>query len=101
MKSGWAHRLLLLPASLWLLVMLVLPLLVVFVFSFGERAPAGGYIPAFSFDNYLNLPARLTAFKNTMIMAPLGTLAAMLIAYPVAYQLAVRTDPKWRTMLLV
>ena len=51
MKSSWAHRLLLLPASLWLLVMLVLPLLVVFVFSFGERAPAGGYIPAFSFDN--------------------------------------------------
>jgi len=71
------------------------------VFSFGERAPAGGYIPAFSFDNYLNLPARLTAFQNTMIMAPLGTLAALLIAYPLAYYLAIKANPRIKTALLV
>jgi len=89
------------PAGAWLLVMLVLPLSVVFVFSFGERGPAGGYVPAFTLEQYANLPARLTAFRNTMILAPLGTLAALLIAYPLAYQLAVRTDPRWRTILLV
>lgn len=89
------------PAAAWFLVMLVLPLSVVFVFSFGERGPAGGYVPAFTFDQYANLPARLTAFKNTMILAPLGTIAAMLIAYPLAYQLAVRTSPTWKTILLV
>ncbi len=89
------------PAGAWLLVMLVLPLSVVFVFSFGERAPAGGYVPAFTFEQYANLPARFTAFKNTLILAPLGTLAALLIAYPLAYQLAVRTGEKWKTMLLV
>lgn len=89
------------PAGAWFLVMLVLPLSVVFIFSFGERGAAGGYVPAFTFEQYANLPARLTAFKNTMILAPLGTLAAMLIAYPLAYQLAVRTDPKWKTILLV
>lgn len=89
------------PAGVWLLVMLVLPLSFVFVFSFGERGPAGGYVPAFTLEQYANLPARWTAFKNTMILAPLGTLAALLIAYPLAYQLAVRTDPKWKTILLV
>ncbi len=89
------------PAGAWLLVMLVLPLSVVFVFSFGERAPSGGYVPAFTFEQYLNLPARFTAFKNTLFLAPLGTLAALLIAYPLAYQLAVRTSDKWKTMLLV
>lgn len=89
------------PAAAWFLVMLVLPLSVVFIFSFGERGPAGGYVPAFTFEQYANLPARLTAFKNTMILAPLGTLAAMLIAYPLAYQLAVRTSAKWKTLLLV
>lgn len=89
------------PAGAWFLVMLVLPLSVVLIFSFGERGAAGGYVPAFTFEQYANLPARLTAFKNTMILAPLGTLAAMLIAYPLAYQLAVRTDPKWKTILLV
>ena len=89
------------PAAAWFLVMLVLPLSVVFIFSFGERGPAGGYVPAFTLEQYANLPARLTAFKNTMILAPLGTLAAMLIAYPLAYQLAVRTSAKWKTLLLV
>lgn len=89
------------PAGAWLLVMLVLPLSVVLIFSFGERAPAGGWVPAFTFEQYANLPARLTAFKNTLTLAPLGTLAALIIAYPLAYQLAVRTDPRWKTILLV
>jgi len=89
------------PAGAWFLVMLVLPLSVVFIFSFGERGPAGGYVPAFTLEQYANLPARWTAFKNTLILAPLGTLAALVIAYPLAYQLAVRTAPKWKTILLV
>ncbi|MEM7777482.1 MAG: ABC transporter permease [Pseudomonadota bacterium] len=89
------------PAGALLLVMLVLPLSFVFVFSFGERGPAGGYVPAFTLEQYANLPARWTAFKNTLILAPLGTIAALIIAYPLAYQLAVKTDPKWKTLLLV
>ena len=89
------------PAGAWLLVMLVLPLSVVFIFSFGERAPSGGYVAAFTLEQYANLPARFTAFKNTLMLAPLGTLAALLIAYPLAYQLAVRTSDKWKTLLLV
>ncbi|WP_298922357.1 ABC transporter permease [uncultured Roseobacter sp.] len=93
--------LLIAPSGALLLVMLVLPLSFVFVFSFGERGPSGGYVPAFTLEQYANLPARWTAFKNTLILAPLGTLAALLIAYPLAYQLAVRTDPKWKTLLLV
>jgi len=34
--------LLLLPTSMWFLLLLVMPLIVVLVFSLGERAPAGG-----------------------------------------------------------
>ena len=101
MKSSLAHRLLLLPATLWLLVMLVLPLLVVVIFSFGDRGPAGGYVAGFSLDQYANLPARITAFKNTLILAPTGTLAALLIAYPLAYYLAVKANPSVKTILLV
>jgi spermidine/putrescine transport system permease protein len=97
----WINRLLLLPATAWFSVMLVLPLVVVVVFSFGERGPAGGYVPAFTFEQYLNLPARFTAFKNTLVLAPLGTLAALVVAYPLAYYLAVKASPKWRTPLLV
>jgi len=96
--STW---LLLAPAGVWFAVMLVLPLCFVVVFSFGERAAAGGYVPAFTLAQYANLPARGTAFLNTLTLAPLGTLLALLIAYPLAYFLAMRADPKWRTFLLI
>lgn len=89
------------PAGAWFLCMLVLPLIVVFVFSFGEREAAGGYVPAFTFENFLNLGARWAAFQNTLILAPFGTLACLLIAYPLAYFLALRTSLRWRTLLLI
>lgn len=101
LPERWINRLMLMPASLWFGLMLVLPLLVVVVFSFGERGAAGGYVPAFTLDQYANLPARFTAFKNTLILAPLGTVAALLAAYPLAYYLAVKVSPKYRTMLLI
>ncbi|MGC9368259.1 MAG: ABC transporter permease [Paracoccaceae bacterium] len=101
MTQRTRNLLLLAPAGTWFLVMLIIPLTVVLVFSFGERGAAGGYVPAFTFEQYANLPARWTAFKNTMILAPAGTLAALLIAYPLAYFLAVRANPRWKTVLLV
>lgn len=101
MTQRTRNWLLLAPAGTWFLVMLVLPLTVVLIFSFGERGASGGYVPAFTLEQYANLPARWTAFKNTMVLAPAGTIAALLIAYPLAYFLAVRADPKWKTVLLV
>jgi len=101
MSDKWVNRLLLVPASAWFLIMLALPLVVIVVFSFGERAAAGGYVPAFTLAQYANLPARFTAFKNTLLMAPAGTAVCLLVAYPLAYFLAVRADPKLKTLLLV
>ena len=100
-SNRWIARFLLLPASLWFATMLVLPLLVVVIFSFGERAPAGGVIMSFTLEQYANLPARFTAFKNTLILAPVGTLLALIVAYPLAYFLAVRVNPQYRLFLLV
>jgi spermidine/putrescine transport system permease protein len=96
--STW---LLLAPAGLWFAIMLVLPLCFVLVFSFGMRAAAGGYIPALTLEQYANLPARWTAFRNTLTLAPLGTVLSLVIAYPLAYFLAMRADPKWRMLLLI
>ncbi len=89
------------PAATFFLLLLVLPLAVVVLYSFGERAPAGGYAPAFTFDNYLNLASRGQAFLNTLMMAPVGTLLCAIVAYPMAYYLAVKASPRWRTLLLV
>lgn len=96
-----ARAILLAPAGLWYAVLLVLPLIVVLVYSFGERGAAGGYAPAFTLAQYANLGARWTALQNTLLLAPAGTLAALLIAYPLAYFLALRVTARWRTTLLV
>ena len=100
-KGSWLTVALLAPTTAWFLILLVMPLVVVVIFSFGARAPMGGYAASFTFDQYANLPARLTAFKNTMTFAPLGTLLSLLIAYPLAYYLAVKVSSKWKLLLLV
>ena len=100
-RSRLVTALLLAPAGVFFLFLLILPLAVVLVFSFGERAAAGGYAPAFTFDNYLNLAARGKAFLNTLTLAPLGTLLTAIIAFPMAYFLALRVSPKWRVVLLI
>lgn len=101
MTQRTRNFLLLAPAGTWFLLMLVVPLSVVFIFSFGERGASGGYTPAFTFEQYANLPARWAAFRNTMTLAPVGTLAALVIAYPLAYFLAVKVSDKWKMILLV
>ncbi|MBL8708399.1 MAG: ABC transporter permease [Rhodospirillaceae bacterium] len=99
-QRRWAYALLA-PSAFWYLALLILPLIVVMVYSVGERAPTGGYQAAFTFDNYLNLGARWTAFKNTLTLAPAGTLICLLAGYPLAYFLAVKASPKTRLLLLI
>jgi spermidine/putrescine transport system permease protein len=88
------------PAALWLLVFLVLPFIAIVVFAFGERAPEGGYQAAFTFAQFANLPARAAAFWNTMLLAPAGAFICLLVAYPVAYYLAIRADRRYRLLLV-
>lgn len=88
------------PAAAWLMIFLVLPFIAMLVFAFGERAPEGGYQAAFTFAQFANLPTRAAAFWNTLILAPIGALACLLIAYPVAYYLAVKANPRYRLILV-
>ncbi len=88
------------PAGLWLFVFLVLPFIAMVVFAFGKRAPEGGYQPAFTFEQFANLGSRAAAFVNTLMLAPVGALACLLIAYPVAYYLAVKASPRHRLLLV-
>jgi spermidine/putrescine transport system permease protein len=99
-RSSLTTALLIAPAALFFLFLLVLPLAVVLLFSFGERAEAGGYQLAFTFANYLNLPARGKAFLNTLTLAPLATLLTAIVAFPMAYYLALVASPRWRLALL-
>ncbi len=99
--NRWLTAALLAPTSMWFLFMLILPLVVILIFSFGERAAYGGYAGGFTFEQYANLPARLKAFQNTMTFAPVGTLLCLIVAYPLAYYLALRVDRRYKLILLV
>ena len=88
------------PAAAWLFVFLVLPFIAMVVFAFGERAPEGGYQPAFTLAQFANLPSRAAAFWNTLILAPVGAFVCLIVAYPVAYYLAVRADRRYRLLLV-
>lgn len=98
LRRRW-RGLLMLPASLWYLTFLVAPLSVMLVFSFGIRAPNGGYEPAITVDQYFSLSTRLTPFLNTIQLGIMGTAACLLVAYPLAYYLVMRAGSK-RPILL-
>jgi len=88
------------PAAAWLFVFLVLPFIAILVFAFGERAPEGGYQAAFTSAPFANLGSRAAAFRNTMMIAPVGAFLCLIVAYPVAYFLAVKASPKYRLVLV-
>jgi spermidine/putrescine transport system permease protein len=99
-RPGLLTGLLMLPAAFWYLFLLVVPLALVVVYSFGERGTLGGYTPAFTFDNYSTVFQRPAPFLTSLWMAIGGTILCMLIAFPLAYFLASRAG-KRKSLLIV
>jgi spermidine/putrescine transport system permease protein len=95
-----AAALLALPTALWYVAFLIGPLLVLIVMSVGERSPNGGYLPAFTFEQYQNLTTRITPLVNTLWLAGLNTVLCALVAFPVAYTLALKVHGNWKLVLV-
>jgi spermidine/putrescine transport system permease protein len=98
--AGLVTSLLVLPAAFWYLVLLVLPLAIVVVYSFGVRGTDGGYTPALVLDNYQTLFSRPDPFVLSLLIAISGTLLCLLMGVPFAYYLATRAGRR-KTLLLV
>jgi spermidine/putrescine transport system permease protein len=90
LRSRLLTGILLFPAGLWYVVLLVAPLAIVVIFSFGTRARNGGYEPGFVLDNYTRAIERSDPFVTSLIMASVGALACLLVGLPLAYYLATR-----------
>jgi spermidine/putrescine transport system permease protein len=103
-RSSLLTALLVAPAGIWYLLLLVAPLVIVFVFSFGNRAKNGGWQPAFTFDNYIRLltqPDRLEPFITSLWMAVAGTIGCLLVGLPLAYFIATRARRRKSLMILL
>jgi spermidine/putrescine transport system permease protein len=82
--------LLVLPAAAWYLVLLVIPLAIIVVFSFGTRATTGGYGGGFTLDNYVAALEHPEPFVTSLVLSIGGTLLCLLVGLPLAYFIATR-----------
>jgi spermidine/putrescine transport system permease protein len=82
-------------------VLLVAPLVIVIVFSFGTRAPSGGYVPGFTLDNYQTAAGQIDPFVTSLVMATLGTLGCLLVGLPLAYFIATRAGRRKGLLILL
>ena len=91
---------LVLPAALWYVILLVMPIVIVLLFSFGGRTRTGGYEPGFSLDNYVAALQRPDPFITSLVLASIGTFLCLLIGLPLAYFIATRAT-KRKAFLIV
>ena len=89
-RDGLLTGALVLPASLWYLILLIVPLAIVVVMSFGTPTRIGGYEPGFTLANYGQAFERSTPFMTSLVLAISGTLLCLLAALPMAYFIATR-----------
>ncbi|MBD0310266.1 MAG: ABC transporter permease, partial [Microcoleus sp. T1-bin1] len=94
--------LLLFPATAWLLVFFILPVLIVLLYSFLERGTYGGVTWIFTLSNYQRLFSGLflEVIGRSLGLAFLTTAACLLVGYPLAFFIATRS-PRWRNALLL
>jgi spermidine/putrescine transport system permease protein len=93
-RARLATALLVLPATAWYLILLVLPLALVLLFSFGERSSIGGYAGGFTLDNYATVFKNPGPFITSLTLAAAGTVLCLLVGLPLAYFIATRAGDR-------
>ncbi len=102
-RPGWKAWALLTPMVLWLLLFVIVPAAILFVYSFCERDEVGGVIFSFTLDNYQRVldPVYLLIFVRSVGYAGLTTLICVVLGYPVAYYIARATEERRNRLLLL
>ena len=92
-----------LPAVAWYVLFFLCPLAMVAVFSVSEQVGFSGIAYTFNPDNFRDLwdPLYGRIFLRTLQLAVVGTLAALLIGFPLAYYLARYAKRKTLLLLLI
>ena len=95
--------LLLLPCALTLAFLFLLPQLLMFESSLGRRDAYGGIVHQWGPSNYLRAlePIYLVILARSIGLAFVTTALCLLVAWPMAYWLALKVPDRWRSGLLV
>ncbi|MFG1949412.1 ABC transporter permease [Nonomuraea sp. NPDC048826] len=90
------------PGLAYLTVLLLVPLALVLSYTVFQRGRFGGVIYEFTTENFTRLfdSLYLRVVVDSLQMAGLATLIALLLGYPTAYMIA-RLPNKWKTVALV
>ena len=94
---------LLFPATIWLLIFFIIPLVIVLIYSFLERGTYGGVIWKFTLDNYQRLGQGIYwgIFWRSLFFALITTIICLLVGYPLAYFIATIRAPRRNVLLML
>jgi putrescine transport system permease protein len=116
-RVNWGRRIIIALPFVWLLAFFLAPFLIVLKISVSQPTIAmPPYLPTWDsweaitnhlsnldFSNYEFLfsdPLYINSYLNSLRIAGISTLIALLVGYPVAYGIA-RSSPNWRATLLM
>lgn len=90
------------PGLTYLIVLLLVPLALVLSYTVFQRGRFGGVVYEFTTENFTRLfdPLYLSVVGDSLRIAGLATLLALLLGYPTAYLIA-RLPRRWKTVALV
>ena len=90
------------PGLPFLIVFMAVPVLLVLVYSFFRRGRFGGIVWSPTLENFSRAldSVYVSVLSNSLVIAGLTTLLALLIGYPAAYAIT-RLPRRWRTTALI
>ena len=92
---------LLLPAGLWYLVLLVVPIAIVVLFSFGDADADRRLRPGFTPRQLRRGLQRPDPFMTSLMLAIVGTLLCLLVGLPLAYFIATRARSRKACLIVL
>ena len=91
-----------LPPTVWLIAFFLVPLGLIWAFSFAEKRGLVEIVITGTLDNYLRAldPLYLQIFLKSFWIAGVTTLVCLLIGFPIAIAITFASD-RWKTLLLI
>ena len=92
---------LLAPGTIWLALFFLVPMYFMGELALRSGTFTEGFEPALEFSNFPDaLDGRGEVITRTFVYSGAATLLALLIAYPLAYAIAIKANRRWRLLLL-